>query len=307
MFLKIDADQTRTDVEVEAMAMAPIPTPEVLWRKPPVLALAALPGTALGRLGEPSTASAAAWAAAGAAARMLHDAPLPPWPGRSLDEIASHLDSECEWLVTNGVLPTDMVTRNRRVAEAALRPWTPVFTHGDLQITHVFVDGDEITGVVDWSEASQGDALYDLASLTLGHEEHLADVVAGYGTDVDLDVIRAWWSLRSLRAARWLIEHGFDPSSPGCEFDVAVRPRPRVTGEDGRVRPVEWMRTAAALRALQCRLPAFELEAADRHDQTDGSLSHVALRRTSLMSVSVYGCTSRLYESGTPGTREARQ
>ena len=105
VFLKIDADQTRTDVEVEAMAMAPIPTPEVLWRKPPVLALAALPGTALGRLGEPSTASSAAWAAAGAAARMLHDAPLPPWPGRSLDEIASRLDGECEWLVTNGVLP----------------------------------------------------------------------------------------------------------------------------------------------------------------------------------------------------------
>ncbi len=71
VFLKIDADQTRTDVEVEAMAMAPVPTPEVLWRKPPVLALAALPGTALGRLGEPSTAPPAAWAAAGAAARML--------------------------------------------------------------------------------------------------------------------------------------------------------------------------------------------------------------------------------------------
>ena len=109
VFLKIDADQTLTDVEVAAMALAPIPTPEVLWRKPPVLALAALPGTALGRLGEPSTASSAAWASAGAAARMLHDAPLPPWPGRSLDELASRLDSECEWLVTNGVLPTDLV------------------------------------------------------------------------------------------------------------------------------------------------------------------------------------------------------
>ena len=220
VFLKIDADQTRTDVEVEAMAMAPVPTPEVLWRKPPVLALAALPGTALGRLGEPSTASPAAWAAAGTAARMLHDAPLPPWPGRSSGEIASELDGECEWLVTNGVLPADVVTRNRQVAEAALRPWTPVFTHGDLQVTHVFVDGDEITGVVDWSEAGQGDARHDLAILTLGHEEHLGNVVAGYGTDVDLDVIRAWWSLRSLQAARWLIEHGFDPSSPGCEFDV---------------------------------------------------------------------------------------
>ena len=147
VFLKIDADQTRTDVEVEAMAMAPVPTPEVLWRKPPVLAVAALPGTALGRLGEPSTASAAAWAAAGAAARMLHDAPLPPWPGKSPGEIASELDGECGWLITNGVLPARAWSqRNRRVAEAALRPWTPVFTHGDLQVAHVFVDGDEITG-----------------------------------------------------------------------------------------------------------------------------------------------------------------
>ena len=220
VFLKIDADQRRTDVEVEAMARAPIPTPKVLWRKPPVLALAALPGRALGRLGEPSSASSGAWAAAGAAARMLHGAPLPPWPGRTLDEIASDLDNECEWLLTNGVLPAEVVVGNRRIAEGALRTWTPVFTHGDLQITHVFVSGDEITGVIDWSEAAQGDALYDLASLTLGHEEHLGDVVAGYGTDIDLDVIRAWWSLRSLRAARWLIQHGFDPSTPGCEFDV---------------------------------------------------------------------------------------
>jgi aminoglycoside phosphotransferase len=220
VFLKIDADQARTDVEVEAMTMAPIPTPQILWRKPPVLALAALAGTALGRLGEPSTASAAAWAAAGAAARMLHDAPLPPWPGRSLDGYASELETECDWLVANGVLPADLVTRNRRVAEAALRPWAPAFTHGDLQVTHVFVDGDDITGVLDWSEAGQGDALRDLATLTLGHEEHLGDVVAGYGTDVDLDVIRGWWSLRSLLGIRWLIEHGFDPFTPGCEVDV---------------------------------------------------------------------------------------
>ena len=220
VFLKIDTDQTRIDVEVEAMAMVPIPTPQVLWRQPPVLALAALPGKAIARLGKPSTASPAAWAAAGAAVRTLHDAPLPPRLGTSLDEIASDLDAQCDWLVTNGVLPADLVTRNRRVAEVALRPWTPVFTHGDLQVAHVFIDGDEITGVLDWSEAGQGDALYDLAILTLGHEEHLGDVVAGYGADVDLEVIRAWWSMRSLLAARWLIEHGFDPDTPGCEFAV---------------------------------------------------------------------------------------
>src|SRR6476660_8451111 len=89
VFLKIDADQTRAEVEVEAMALAPIPTPEVLWRKPPVLALAAV--------------------------RILHDATLPPWPGRSLEELASRLDRECDLLLANGILPSYRVTRNREV------------------------------------------------------------------------------------------------------------------------------------------------------------------------------------------------
>ncbi|MFC8270738.1 phosphotransferase family protein [Streptomyces cinereoruber] len=223
VFLKVDADRARLDAEVEAMSLAPVPTPEVLWRKPPVLAIAALPGTTLGRLGGPSTGSPAAWAAAGAVIRRLHDAPPPPRPGRagrSGGALAAELDAECELLVTRDLLPADLVARNRRVAQAALRPWTPAFTHGDLQIAHVFVYGDEITGIIDWSEAGRGDALYDLATFTLGHEGHLDDVLAGYGTDVDLDVIRAWWSLRSLLAVRWLIEHGFDPFAPGCEVDV---------------------------------------------------------------------------------------
>lgn len=220
VFLKIDIDQARTDIEVEAMERAPVPTPEVLWRKPPVLALAGLRGTALGKLGEPSSASAAAWAAAGAVVRRLHDAPLPQWPGRGPQESAAQLDAECAWLRAGDVLPTEVIERNREFAEAVLRPWTPVFTHGDLQVAHVFVDGDEVTGVIDWSEAAQGDAMYDLATLTLGHPEHLDDVVAGYGAPVDREVIRGWWSLRSLRGVRWLLEHGFDPYAPGCEADI---------------------------------------------------------------------------------------
>lgn len=225
VFLKVDADQARIDSEVEAMSLAPVPTPEVLWRKPSVLAIAAVPGTTLGRLGGPSTGSSAGWAAAGATIRKLHDAPLPPRPGRagrSVVALAAELDDECALLVSNGLLPADLVTRNRQVAEAALRPWTPAFTHGDLQIAHVFVDGDEVTGIIDWSEAGRGDALYDLATFTLGHEEHLDDVLAGYGADIDinLDVIHGWWSLRSLLAVRWLAEHGFDPFAPGCEVDV---------------------------------------------------------------------------------------
>ncbi|MDX3388223.1 aminoglycoside phosphotransferase family protein [Streptomyces niveiscabiei] len=223
VFLKVDADPARLDAEAEAMALAPVPTPEILWRKPSVLALTALPGATLGRLGGPSTGSPAAWAAAGAAIRKLHDAPVPSRPGqagRSIPALAAELDAECARLVAGGFLPADLVARNRRAAEAALRPWTETFTHGDLQIAHVFVDGEEVTGIIDWSEAGRGDPLYDLAIFTLGHEEHLGDVIAGYGADVDLDVIRAWWSLRSLLAVRWLAEHGFDPFAPGCEVDV---------------------------------------------------------------------------------------
>jgi aminoglycoside phosphotransferase (APT) family kinase protein len=185
-----------------------------------VLALAQLPGTALGRLGEPSTASPAAWAAAGAAVRTLHDAPLPPWPGRTVDELAAHLDRECDWLVVNDVLPTDVVTRNRRLAETVLRPWPPVFVHGDLQVDHVFVTGDAVSGILDWSEAARGDAHFDLATLTLGHPEHLDDVIAGYGNEVDRDLVRAWWSLRCLSNVRWLAGHGFGP--PETMPEVAV-------------------------------------------------------------------------------------
>ena len=227
VFLKVDADLARLDVEVEAMSLAPVPTPEVLWRKPVVLATGAVRGTTLGRLGGPSTGSPAAWAAAGAAIRTLHDAPLPPRPGRagrSIAALSAELDAECEALVANGFLPVDLVARNREVAEVALRPWTPAFTHGDLQIAHVFMEDDQVVGIIDWSEAGQGDALYDLATFTLGHEEHLDDVLAGYGTDVDRDVIRAWWSVRSLLAVRWLTEHGFDAAAPGCEID-ALRSR----------------------------------------------------------------------------------
>ena len=220
VFLKVDADQNRSSVEVEAINMAPVPTPEILWRNPPVLALAALSGRALGRLEEPSTASPEAWAAVGAALRTLHDAPLPPWPGPSVEKLGSRLADESDWLIANAVLPADVVNRNRELAETALRPWTPVFVHGDLHIEHVFVDGDEVSGIIDWSEASQGDALFDIATLTLAHDEHFDDLVAGYGTSVDRDLVRAWRSLRCLLGVRWLFENGY--GSPEDYPEVAV-------------------------------------------------------------------------------------
>ena len=221
MFLKVDSDPARTAREREAMAWAPIPTAEVLWMQPSVLALAGLPGRPLGRLGEPDTATSTAWIATGAAVRRLHEAAVPPWASLRDEDRAETLARECAALVAEDILSRELVDRSRELAETALRPWRPAFIHGDLQVGHVFLDDhDRVTGVLDWSEAGPGDPAYDLATLTLGHRERLDDVLRGYGSDVDREVVRGWWALRSLTGIRWLLAHGFDAFAPGCEVDV---------------------------------------------------------------------------------------
>ncbi|KYH44206.1 hypothetical protein AZH51_06540 [Branchiibius sp. NY16-3462-2] len=123
-------------------------------------------------------------------------------------------------MVANNVVPADVVDRCRQLARPALRPWKPAFIHGDLQIVHVFVEGDQVSGVLDWSEAGHGDAMYDLATLTLGHPEHLADVVTGYDGEVDVDVVRAYWALRSLMQIQWLTQHGYGDPATFPEVEV---------------------------------------------------------------------------------------
>jgi hypothetical protein len=76
---------------------------------------------------------------------------------------------------------TEVVTRNRRLAETALRPSTPVFIHGDLQVDHVVVAGNEVIEVAaalhrraGTSTGSFGVSVfaapeYDLAALSRSH------------------------------------------------------------------------------------------------------------------------------------------
>lgn len=133
VFLKIDSDHNRSAREVDAMSLAPLPTAEVLWRTPPVLALARVRGAPLALPGQPSLAPPGAWAAVGAAIRRLHDAPLPPWPTpytnaarwESVEALAAALAQECDWLVAHEVLPADLVDLNRRRAKGVLRERRP--------------------------------------------------------------------------------------------------------------------------------------------------------------------------------------
>lgn len=217
--LKIDGDAAHLAVEVEAMDLAVgVPTPEVLWCRPPVLALRRLRGGPLGTLGADLTTPASAWEAAGVVVRQLHERPLPPWRGWREPESSAYLDECVGWLVDRRVVDRAILDAAAAAVAAALRPYPLVFTHGDCQPAHVFVDGDEVVGLIDWSDACQGDALFDLAVLTVGFEDRLDDVLRGYGDeDADRDVIRGWWAFRRVAAVRWMVEHRMDASG-----DIAV-------------------------------------------------------------------------------------
>ena len=132
MFLKVDPDSAGIDAEVAAMALVPVPTPQVLWRRHPVLAIGLVPGTALGKFGYSSPVGPLSWTAAGAAAWAVHETPLPSWAGKSVDAPAERLDKSCDWLRENGAVSTEVLEHNRRLAQLVLRPYRPVFAHGDL-------------------------------------------------------------------------------------------------------------------------------------------------------------------------------
>ncbi|HET9022057.1 MAG TPA: phosphotransferase [Ornithinibacter sp.] len=105
--------------------------------------------------------------------------------------------------------------RNRDLAEAALRASTPVFTPRRPQCDHLFVDGDEVSGVLDWSEAGQGDAMFDLAI----RRSDTQNTSSTSSQDTE-PVSTSTWSARAgpceaSRAIRWLIDHGFGPFSSG--------------------------------------------------------------------------------------------
>jgi aminoglycoside phosphotransferase (APT) family kinase protein len=209
-YVKVDAAAWRLAREVDAMALVTVPTPDVLWHHDNVLGLREVRGSQLGRLGEPSMASAAVWAEAGALAREIHALPLPPWSGWDADEFSGFIEGECGWLVDHGVISSAVARSAMARTEPALQPFDMVFTHGDYQPAHVLHERGSITGIIDWADACSGAAAFDLAVLTVGHEERTADVLAGYGDAMDMEVIRSWWAVRRIGSVRWMIEHGFN-------------------------------------------------------------------------------------------------
>ena len=219
VFLKVDADPRRTDVEVEAMTMAPVPTPEILWRKPPALALAALPGKALGRLadrrpphprrGSPPVPPSARCTTRRCRPGLARASTSSPPVGRRVRLARRH-----------EVLPADVVTRNRRLAETALGP--------GLRCSRTATCISNMSSSTSTrSPASSTGPRHPRATCcttsprSRSHTRStLTTSSPATGCDVDRGLIRAWWSFRCLVGVRWLFENGY--GAPEGYPEVAV-------------------------------------------------------------------------------------
>jgi aminoglycoside phosphotransferase (APT) family kinase protein len=73
--------------------------------------------------------------------------------------------------------------RGEALLDAALaQPFEPVLVHGDLGPEHVLHRGDELTGVIDWSDARVGDPAIDFAWLLYGTSPPFAEqLLRSYG------------------------------------------------------------------------------------------------------------------------------
>ena len=67
---------------------------------------------------------------------------------------------------------------------------------------------------------SLGDARFDLATLTLAHEENLDDVLTGYGTGRRPRLGPHMAVVRCLVAVRWLVENGYGAAEEYPEVPV---------------------------------------------------------------------------------------
>jgi aminoglycoside phosphotransferase (APT) family kinase protein len=105
------------------------------------------------------------------------------------------------------VLPDRLAARVREVIPPFINSVgdvTPVLLHGDLHLRHVYAEGAELTGILDWGDTTYGDPLFDLARLSMAGPDVTAMFLTGYG-DVDapprtLSTYRVLWSLIALQA-----------------------------------------------------------------------------------------------------------
>lgn len=155
-------------------------------------------------------------------ARLVEEAGLPVY---SADEYRFRRLAELDRAAATGLVPTGLLTRwEKAVEEVGAWRFVPTCVHGDLAGENVLVEGDAVTGVVEWSETRVGDPADDLAWLAVGETEAaLPAVIAAYTAarrdPPDGDLRRRARLAGEFAIARWLL-HGVGADDAGIVDDA---------------------------------------------------------------------------------------
>ena len=189
----VDRSPRRSEIEPQARREAaampwlapqlplPVPVPCIVSEDPLILRHSYLPGTACP--GE----SALHGRAIGEFLRALHVVDPDAAVAHGLrDAASSYADAQKvrERMAVRVLprLPEHLRGDGESLLErAAVEAADPRVVHGDLGPSHVLVEGDRVTGVIDWGDSGVGDPAIDLAWTVHGSAARFADaVVAAY-------------------------------------------------------------------------------------------------------------------------------
>jgi len=169
--------------------------------------------------------------------RLIEEAGLPVY---SAEEYRFRRLAELDRAAATGQVPHRLLARwERAVEEVGVWRFVPCCVHGDLAGDNVLVDGDTITGVVEWSETRVADPADDLAWLAIGVTEPaldgvLAAYIAGRRDPPDGSLRRRARLSAEFALARWLM-HGVstddqeiidDAVQMLADLDLSVRDLP---------------------------------------------------------------------------------
>jgi aminoglycoside phosphotransferase (APT) family kinase protein len=162
---------TRTALPTPAprafVSLPDLPVPEA-W-----LVMDYLPGRPLSEIlneDPPAPRRTALLRAFGETLAAIHATPAPPdiprptpsWLDHMLDEASENL----EHFIVDGT--PELLARLRNNPPPAV---APALIHGDYTADNVLVEGDRVTGIIDWSGCAVGDPRYDVALATRPQEE----------------------------------------------------------------------------------------------------------------------------------------
>jgi macrolide phosphotransferase len=111
--------------------------------------------------------------------RLVEEAGMPVY---TADEYRYRRLAELDRAAATGQVPTRLLSRwERAVEEVGAWKFVPCCVHGDLAAENVLVDGEAVSGVMDWSQTRVADPADDLAWLAIGQAEPaLTGVIAAY-------------------------------------------------------------------------------------------------------------------------------